>query len=150
MTRMVRAVATDPCPRGSADVARTRGVSWLRAASLAFPTCVSGVMSARTTPVTVAGPRRTCTGFRNSRPRRFDCAVSLRAATFLVKRVRERGLELGTTTSIRRTFLLAGAVSALHARIELGDLTREALDRSVDDDWRWHSAGRALDEPLHV
>ncbi len=64
-----RAVATDPCPEG---LLMWRG----REASPGFgprgsPSrrYVSGVLSTRTAPVTVAGPRRTCTGFRNSRPR---------------------------------------------------------------------------------
>ena len=83
-------------------MARTRGVSWLRAASLAFPTYVSGVVSTRVAPVTVAGPRRTCTGFRNSRPQNVDCAVSLLLPALRVKRTCERALELRATPCMCR------------------------------------------------
>lgn len=46
-------------------MAPMRVVSWLRAATLAFPTSRSVAQwSARVVPVTVAGPRRRFTGFR--------------------------------------------------------------------------------------
>jgi hypothetical protein len=51
-------------------VARTKVVSWLRAAGLTFPTAQrSVVFESALVPVTVAGPHRLCTGFRGSRPR---------------------------------------------------------------------------------
>ena len=56
-------------PRGSAKVARTTVVSWLRAAALTFPVCDQWCYECALVLVTVAGPHRHRTGFRGSRPR---------------------------------------------------------------------------------
>src|SRR3982751_6408227 len=55
-----RLTATRTSLRGSAKVARTKVVSWLRAVRLTFPAApaASGVTSRRLLPVTVAGPHR--------------------------------------------------------------------------------------------
>src|SRR5882762_10567647 len=47
-------------PTGGAN----EDVSWLRAIQLAFPGYPSGIEPITSLPVTVAGPRRSCTGFR--------------------------------------------------------------------------------------
>src|SRR3989475_6593531 len=47
-------------PTGGAN----EDVSWLRAIQLAFPGYPSGIEPITALPVTVAGPRRSCTGFR--------------------------------------------------------------------------------------
>src|SRR6266568_3490441 len=67
--RLVRS-ATIP-PARDLQVARTENVSWLRADG--SPSRVNDTqwrVSRYDLPVTVAGPRRTCTGFRESR---FAC-----------------------------------------------------------------------------
>src|SRR5688572_25499644 len=88
---------------------------------------VSGVVSTRAAPVTVAGPRRTCTGFRNSRPQNVDCAVSLPLPALLVKRGRELALQLGAAARVVRAIGFAQQLGALHSCVELRDLTRQSL-----------------------
>src|SRR4051794_16550334 len=93
-------------PRGLCSVARTWVVSWLRAASLAFPTIpVSGIMSVALSPVTVAGPHRHCTGFRVPRSQSL-VAPNLGAATLRGKRLGQFRLELGPTRFVRRRRVL--------------------------------------------
>ncbi len=60
-------------------MARTKVVSWLRAAGLTFPTAPrSVVFESALMPVTVAGPHRLYTGFRGSRPRSIVLRTYLR------------------------------------------------------------------------
>lgn len=109
-------------------MARTWVVSWLRAVSLTFPD-PCGIQWYRLSgrvllPVTVAGPRRFCTGFRVPRSH-FDCARSLRQSVPLGKLGAEPPFELRALQVVLRLLLLSGIGDRFIRRIKGGNLLRQ-------------------------
>jgi hypothetical protein len=118
-------------------VARTRVVSWLRAALPAFPTDRSVAAWARVLPDTVAGPHRHHTGFRGPRPL-VQLSATLRAQAGLAKwnlrGPRRAGkhraqplLEGAALRGVRGSAAVAVDGRALEARVQLSDRSDEHL-----------------------
>src|SRR5688572_2204041 len=131
MARTCRAVATSPSPEGLLNVARTRGVSWLRAAHSPSRLVVSGVVSTRAIARYSGGTAPDLHRLPELPSANIDCLGSLRPALLRVKRARELSLQLGATTAVRGASGVGDLRRALHLRIELGDLAREALRRTL-------------------
>src|SRR5688500_13233476 len=131
MTRACRAVATSPSPEGLLNVARTRGVSWLRAAYPPSRLVVSGVVSTRAIARYSGGTAPDLHRLPELPSANIDCSVSLRPPLLHVKRARELSLQLGAATGVRCASGVGDRRRVLHFRIELGDLAREALRRTL-------------------
>ena len=100
------------------NVARTWVVSWLRAASLAFPTEVSGGVSTRCLPVTVAGPHRHYTGFRVPRSLELSSRIY-------------RGLRSAASASAKSRLSKARVASYVARRASSGDAARSNSSSSI-------------------
>ena len=80
-------------------MARTRGVSWLGAVSLAFPTLVSGVVSARCCPLQWRD-RAGLAPASGTPVRKSVVAGNLCAATLRIKRRGQPTLQLGASRQL--------------------------------------------------